>query len=91
MSYLVVEFTEEQTSAVVPDIWVRGSCCHWPPSGKYSEAKLAKLVLKSAAPESHWDLHHVRVLGRFGMLYFLVLGLISESVTSNWHGKRTIY
>ena len=77
MGFLLVEFTTEQTSAVVLDLWVIGSSWYWPTPGMYSGAKVAELFGRSAAADRCWQQHLVRVLGRFGM-WFISVFLLND-------------
>lgn len=50
MHFSIVEFTEEQTVAVVPNIWIVGGKCYWPPG---PGCKMAT-VQKAKAPDRDW-------------------------------------
>lgn len=57
MRFSIVEFTEEQTVAVVPNIWIVGGKCYWPPG---PGCKMAT-VQKAKAPERDWKSYSIVV------------------------------
>ncbi|XP_049274591.1 uncharacterized protein LOC125759619 [Rhipicephalus sanguineus] len=57
MRFSIVEFTEEKTVAVVPNIWIVGGKCYWPPG---PGCKMAT-VQKAKAPNKDWKMYSIVV------------------------------
>ena len=57
----VVVFEDEDSTAVVPNIWLRGTgVCLWPP---YKEStRMRSAVQKEEIPGKGWSSHKVRIL-----------------------------
>lgn len=56
----IVKFPLEGTSEIVPQNWISGGKCFWPPvSGK---ARLRKLVTTFAEPAENWLSYDVVIL-----------------------------
>ena len=74
MEYAIVEFTDDKSVAVVSTNWlsvnVDHDVCCWPPLSKAKTVE--KLVKEQAEPASDWMKFSVRVLHRYGILFFPV-------------------
>ena len=65
-AYLVVEFLESNSVAVIPDNWLMTqNTCVWP--NWQSSNKLAKAITGHVTPEGHWEIFSIKVLKATGM------------------------
>ncbi len=62
--WLVVEFTEDRDTAVVPDCWTVGSMAWWPPYK--SMMRTMSAVRKKELPGADWQTFAYRELYRSG-------------------------
>lgn len=78
--YLVVEFTEDNELAVIPEEWRSGlDCAFWPPYK--SSTRIMNAVTQNEKPGSSWKVFPMRELYRSGMFYsFLVYRSIAENL-----------
>jgi hypothetical protein len=72
MEFAIVEFMEDKSVAVVATNWLSVSsddiCC-WPPTSKLKAVE--KLVRDRVEPASDWTKYSVRVLHKYGNLFFI--------------------
>ncbi|XP_049515658.1 uncharacterized protein LOC125941845 [Dermacentor silvarum] len=61
MKFAVVEFTEENTIAVVPCSWVMGRKCFWPPG----PSNKVQLVQKAVKPSKGWHMYDIIIKATF--------------------------
>ena len=69
--WLVVEFTEERDTAVIPDCWTKGGTAWWPPYK--SMTRIMAAVKQKEVPGAAWDSHQYIELYRSGNIFFLKL------------------
>ena len=62
--WLVVEFTQERETAVVPDCWTVGNAAKWPPYK--SMLRIMSAVKKKEVPGAEWASYLYRELYRSG-------------------------
>jgi len=85
--YLIVEFKHEGNIYGVPDSWVVGNKCLWPP---YKTDQRVFGVTKSREIlQSSWTLHDINVLSKVGVLFrkfvtFLKWKLSGELPPQEW-------
>ena len=64
--YVLVEYTDEQNVAVIPDNWLDGrSCALWPDDIK-GPGKLMKAVVSKMTPRDSWRSFPIKELYRNG-------------------------
>ena len=63
MSFLVVEFLEDQSVDVVPCNWLLDDDCFWPP---YRAARLNTAKKRREEPGETWTKNKARILGCYG-------------------------
>ncbi len=60
--YAVVYFPEEDSVGVVPESWVTGERCAWPPKGCFKGNALDRAVEAGIPAPADWNLHPAEVL-----------------------------
>lgn len=70
MTWLVVQFKEEDTVEAVPKTWFlsKESVCYWPPKS-YNNAAIKTLIKKKHNPGSTWIKYKAIILGTYGKYY----------------------
>jgi len=63
--YSIVEFTADNSVAVILNNWLLNGDCCWLPVSK--NKALEKLVKEQCEPAMDWSKHSVRVLHKYGM------------------------
>ena len=73
MAYVIVVFTKENETALVPQSWLKDedTVCYWPPYK--TSARLNSAVQKVEPPGDTWSVMSVRALYRSGKLQQFVL------------------
>ena len=57
----IVLFEDEESTAVVPNVWLRGTdVCLWP--AYKSDSRIKSAVQKEEIPVDDWSSHQVRIL-----------------------------
>ena len=64
--YLVVEFTDDKETAVIPSTWLEGNMCAvWPPFK--NTTKITNAAKDKIPPGANWKAYPIRELYRNGM------------------------
>jgi hypothetical protein len=68
--FCVVEFIEDQSTAVVPSGWLLEDLktCRWPPVRQMSAVD--RMVTKNCAPDSTWIQYQIRILYTTGLILY---------------------
>jgi len=66
--FKIVEFTVKNDIAVVPNEWIHGTSCYWPP---YISRKRIEEAAEAREPPKKWKLWDVIILESFGMKLLL--------------------
>lgn len=66
--YVVVEYTDNNELAVIPDNWLEGTgCAVWP--NIKSSKKLNSAIMQYKDPESDWKAYPVRIMYKCGKCF----------------------
>ena len=74
VNYLLVIFTDENETAIMPDSWIEGTEAFWPPY-KHSE-RINSAVAEQEVPRQNWRRYPFRVLFTYA-LYLLQFRLFN--------------
>jgi len=87
-AFHLVVFDEERATAVVPNIWLKGSTeCFWPPYK--TSLRINNAALKEEMPGEAWTVHSVRVLftGKHNIVVIMLFLKMVRFLCVAWNSR----